>query len=149
MSKNKSKKLWASLLLILLIPNLVLATPEEGKFSRLLPGQTIPYEAWCFDDIATARIQASLEFSKKNCQLQIDKQLAKQKADLDLKIDNLQVRYDTLKASNEEIIGIKDQEIKELEAAALKRPNDYSYFWFGGGTAVGILTTLAVVYAVK
>jgi hypothetical protein len=76
-------------------------------------------------------------------------ELAKQKADFNLKIDNLQIRYNTLKKSSEEILAIKNQEIENLEQAALKRPNDYSYFWFGGGTAVGILTTLAVVYAVK
>ena len=96
-----------------------------------------------------AKLKATIEYAKKNCELSTNIELEKQKADFNLKIDNLQVRYDTLKASSDEIISIKDQEIEELEAAALKRPNDYSYFWFGGGTAVGILTTLAVVYAVK
>ena len=141
------KKLWALLLSLLLIPSFLLA--EEGKFSRISPGQTLPFAAWCFDDTAMARIKATLEFSTKNCELKTEMELAKQKADFNLKIDNLKIRYDALKTSSDEIIKVKEQEIKELEATALKRPNDYYYLWLGGGTIVGILTTLAVVHAVK
>jgi len=137
----------ALLSLLLLIPNFSLA--QEGKFSRISPGQTLPFSAWCFDDEAMARIKTTIEFATKNCELKTNMELAKQKADFNLKIDNLQIRYDTLKKLSEEIVAVKNQEIENLEQAALKRPNDYSYFWFGGGTAVGILTTLAVVYAVK
>ncbi len=137
----------ALLLSLLIIPSVSLA--NEGKFSRIAPGQTLPFAAWCFDDTAMARVKATIEFSTKNCELKTEMALAKQKANFNLKIDNLQVRYDTLKTSSDEIIAIKNKELEELETAALKRPNDYSYFWFGGGTAVGILTTLAVVYAVK
>ena len=141
------KKLWASLLLLLLIPSFSVA--QEGRFSRISPGQSLPFDAWCFDDVAMARVKATIEYASKNCELKTNMELAKQKADFNLKIDNLQIRYDTLKKSSEEVLAIKNQEIEDLEQAALKRPNDYSYLWFGGGTAVGILTTLAVVYAVK
>jgi hypothetical protein len=130
-----------------LIPSFKVA--QEGRFSRISPGQSLPFDAWCFDDVAMARVKATIEYASKNCELKTNMELAKQKADFNLKIDNLQIRYDTLKKSSEEILAIKNQEIENLEQAALKRPNDYSYFWFGGGTAVGILTTLAVVYAVK
>ena len=89
-----------------------------------------------------AKLKATIEYAKKNCELLTNIELEKQKADFNLKIDNLQVRYDTLKASSDEIISIKDQEIEELEAAALKRPNDYWYLWFGGG----MVATLVVYY---
>jgi hypothetical protein len=66
-----------------------------------------------------------------------------------LEIDNLQLRLDTLKKQSDNIILIKDQEIKRLERAALKRPNDYSIWWASGGVVTGVLATLAIVYAVK
>jgi len=127
-------------LLTLLIPSFSKA--DEGRFSRISPGQTLSFSAWCFDDTAAAKIKASLEFATKNCQLMTNKQLARQRADFNLQFDNLKLRYDVLKGSCDEIITIKDQEIIDLEQAALKRPNDYWYLWFGGG----VVATLAVYY---
>ena len=64
-------------------------------------------------------------------------------------MDNLQLRLETLKKETDNIIFIKDQEIKKLEQAALKRPSDYSIWWASGGVVVGVLSTLAIVFAVK
>ena len=135
------------LLLILLIPNPGQAA--DGRFARIMPGQTLSFSAWCFDDLAAARIKSSLEFAIKNCQLRIDRELDKQKAEFNLQLENLQVRLSSVKSSCDDIIKIKDKEIKDLTEAALKRPNDNSYLWASGGIAVGILTTLAVVYSVS
>ncbi len=127
----------ALLSLLLLIPSFSLA--QEGKFSRISPGQTLPFPAWCFDDEAMARVKTTIEFATKNCELKTNIKLEKQKADFNFKIDNLKVRYDALKTSCEDSIDIKDREIEELEAAALKRPNDYWYLWFGGGVAATLV----------
>ena len=44
---------------------------------------------------------------------------------------------------------IKEEEIKRLEAAALKRPSNYAFWWASGGFVAGTVTTLLVFFAVK
>lgn len=143
------KKTLALLLLISFIPFNISAQEQEGRFTRLQQNQPSPFVAWCFDDTAFAKIKAKIDLSDEACNLRLEKQKEEDDARYKLEIDNLQLRLDTLKKQSDNIILIKDQEIKRLEKAALKRPNDYSIWWASGGVVTGVLATLAIVYAVK
>ena len=149
LSRLRLKKTLALLLLISFIPFSISAQEQEGRFTRLLQNQPSPFVAWCFDDTAFAKIKAKIDLSDEACNLRLEKQKEEDDARYKLEIDNLQLRLDTLKKQSDNIILIKDQEIKRLEKAALKRPNDYSIWWASGGVVTGVLATLAIVYAVK
>ena len=149
LSRLRLKKTLALLLLISFIPFSISAQEQEGRFTRLLQNQPSPFVAWCFDDTAFAKIKAKIDLSDEACNLRLEKQKEEDDARYKLEIGNLQLRLDTLKKQSDNIILIKDQEIKRLEKAALKRPNDYAIWGASGGVVTGVLATLAIVYAVK
>ena len=149
LSKLRLKKALALFLLISFIPLTLQAQEQRGRYTRLLEGNTSPFDAWCFDDPAFAMIKAKIDMMEESCNLTIQKAVEQERARYSLKIKNLELRLDTLKKETDNIILIKDQEIKKLEEAALKRPSDYSIWWATGGIAVGVLGTLAIVFAVK
>lgn len=147
--RKRLKKALALILLISFVSTTALATPQPGRFSRVLEGNPAPFDSWCFDDIATAKIQVTAEFADERCRLKIDKELEKQKARFLLDIENLNLRISSLVQENSNMLAIKNQEIERLEAAALKRPGDYSVWWATGGVFVGALSAIAIMFAVK
>jgi len=146
---QKLKKALALLLLISFVPTSIMANPETGRFSRVLEGQHVSFDAWCFDDIATAKIQVTSEFEDERCRLRIDHALEKERARYSLDIKNLNLRIATMTEENNNILTIKNEEIRRLEEAALKRPNDYTLYWATGGFAAGAVTVLAIILATK
>ena len=149
LSNLKLKKVLALFLLISFIPFTLHAQEQRGRYTRLPEGGISPFDAWCFDDPAFAIIKARLDTVQEACNLEIQSAIEQEQAKYSLKIKNLELRLDTHKKETDNIILIKDREIKKLEQAALKRPGDYSIWWASGGVAVGVLGTLAVVFAVK
>jgi len=121
----------------------------RGKFTKLSLGEPAPFEAWCFDDVASATIFSTLENFKTTCDLEIAKRLNIQKAKFDLDIGKLSIRYDTLKKQNDELLRLKNQEIRELEEAALKRPNEYWHWWALGGFSAGVVTAAAIFLSIE
>lgn len=149
LSRLRLKKALALFLLISFVPFLLHAQEQRGRYTRLLEGNPSPFDAWCFDDPAFAIIKTKIDTMQESCDLSTKKAVEQEKAKYSLKVKNLELRLDTLKKETDNIILIKDQEIKKLEQAALKRPGDYSIWWASGGIVVGILGTLAVVFTVK
>jgi len=149
LSKLRLKKALALFLLISFIPFTIQAQQERGRYARLMEGDQSPFNAWCFDDPAFAIMKTKFDTMEETCKLSIQKAIEQEQAKYSLKIKNLELRLDTHKKETDNIILIKDQEIKKLEQAALKRPDDYSIWWASGGVVVGVLGTLAVVFTVK
>jgi hypothetical protein len=147
--RKKLKKALALLLLISFIPTYALAENNTGKFSRVLSGETVKFDAWCFDDDAFAIMKTKIEFSDDRCSLKIDKALEEQGAKHSLKIGNLQTRIDNIKNEYASILKIKNREIERLEVAALERPNDYTIWWATGGFATGVITSVLIFLAVS
>ena len=150
MFANRLKKLLALLILISLIPGTLYAQDNNnGRFSRVLKGEQAPFDAWCFNDSATAQLQAALEMQEEKCQIRVLRSLETQKQKHLLELSNLQLRLDTVKQNFDRTLDIKNEEIKSLEAAALKRPNDYTAWWASGGFVVGVATTLVIFFSVN
>ena len=145
--KKKLKALLVSLTLIsFTMP--AMASPK-GTYQLVKEGQQVGFDGVCFDHQATGAIFAKLKSAEQQCKLLLDYEMKKQKADFDLHFGNLKVRYDTLKTETDKIILIKDEEIRSLQAAALKRPNRYWYLWAIGGFTVGVVGTLGIVWIIK
>ena len=146
---KKSKRVLVLLLLSSFISTTAIANPETGRFSRVLQGQSVSFDAWCFDDIATAKIQVTSEFEDERCKIKTNKALEQERARYSLDIQNLNLRIATMVEENNNILAIKNEEIRRLETAALKRPNDYTLYWATGGFAAGAAAVLAIVLATK
>lgn len=143
------KKLKALLVSLTLTSFAMAAMANPGKYQLVKQGDKVNFEGICFDTQAAGVIFAKLEDAKKQCDLVLDYELKKQKAAYDLQIGKLNVRYETLKKQTDQIHDALSKEIKRLEEAALKRPNDYWYLWAVGGVTVGVLGTIGIVWAVR
>ncbi len=146
--KKELKKLLALFTLInFLFLNVAIA--EEGRFTRVEQGDPVPFTSWCFDDIAAAKLQTAVEFATKRCDLSIEQAVSEVTARYSLEVQNLRLRIETIQKERDGLLAIKDQEITKLEQAALKRPNDYSWWWASGGVVVGVASTILITLAVK
>ena len=108
-----------------------------------------PGPAWCYYTEANAIIITAPARERANCELKLMYELEKQKFKYEFKIDKLNLRIETLTNQHKEILIIKDEEISRLTAAALKRPNDYSFWWASGGLLAGVLITLGITAVAK
>ncbi len=123
---------------------------NRGKFLELRKGEPVPFsKAWCFDEVATAKILAMSQIAEKRCNLRMGEALEKQALKSRLELNNLQLRLNTVQKQMDDIVRIKNEEITGLEQAALKRPNDYTHWWAAGGFAAGVLVTVATIFAVR
>ena len=143
--KTKTISLFMSALL-LLAPSGVLAT-ETGKVASLKEGQPAPYSGVLFDETFAARLIAEEEHKQIECNLKIKFELEKMEAKHALEMGNVKATLDSLRSQHSALINIKEDEIKRLHTLALKNPNDNANLWFGGGVAVGIITSIIIFYA--
>lgn len=144
-----SKRL-KNFLVYLTLTSFVISTPVYAdNVVRVNEGSPSPFTGWCLTDPAMAKIIADKESEDSRCQLKIDKEIELLQAQHTFEIDRLNIRLNTLQTEHDQILGIKDEEIKKLETAALKRPNDYWYLFLSGGVVIGVLSTVGIIYAVK
>ena len=125
-------------------PNL----PTRGKITGLKKGNTAPYSGVLLDSEASAQLLAQKNFSDAQWKLNLDYELAKQSAQLNLQIESQKVSYQALQEKHDTLMKIKNEEIKRLSKITSKH-NNYSTLWATGGVVVGIALTVAVVYALK
>ena len=104
---------------------------------------------WCYSNLANSLIITSADREREKCQLRLEQEILRAKVNSDFEIDRLKIEIESLTEKHNSIVSVKDRQIKDLTAAALRRPNDYSAWWASGGVAVGIITTLAVMFAIN
>jgi len=114
------------------------------KVNRLKEGETIPYNGWCFNDVAMAKVIADKELEVARCQLRLNEQAEKLSARFKLDVGTLEARLGALQSEHDSMLKIKNEEIHKLEAAALERPNNYWYLFTAGGFVIGASSVLVV-----
>ena len=134
-----------SCLLLLTTPSARVAA--EGRVASLTEGESAPFTGVLFDEKFAARLIAEEEYKQLECNLKIKFEIEKMEAKHVLEMGNVQATLDTLRTQHRSLIDIKDLEIKRLQELALKNPNDNANWWFGGGIAIGILTSIVIFYA--
>tara|TARA_R100001129_G_C5320095_1_gene247419 strand:- start:2237 stop:2698 length:462 start_codon:yes stop_codon:yes gene_type:complete len=131
---------------------ILLSTPAvgvaaEGRVASLTEGESAPFTGVLFDETFAARLIAEEEHKQIECDLKIKFEIEKMEAKHALEMGNVQATLDSLRSQHSALIDIKEQEVKRLHALALKNPNDNANWWFGGGVAVGIITSIVIFYA--
>jgi hypothetical protein len=165
LKKNLVLDMWSRIIIgiiVVLVPFISAADPvinnivlSPGSFTFVEDKSILedlglaPGPAWCYDIQANATLITAPARERARCELELMYELEKQKTKYDFEIDKLKLRVETLTQQHEEILFIKNQEIEELTAAALKRPNDYTHWWAIGGFSVGVLTTVLTVLVVQ
>tara|TARA_B100000282_G_C31668751_1_gene461109 strand:- start:46 stop:546 length:501 start_codon:yes stop_codon:yes gene_type:complete len=104
---------------------------------------------WCYSNDANAILITAPERERERCELKLSQQKEKLEATYKLQLNFLKVELDSLIKKHDETLLIKNKEIEDLTAAALKRPNDYSFWWASGGFSLGVITVLSILWATK
>ena len=104
---------------------------------------------WCYSNDANAILITGPERERERCQLKLLQKVDQLTAIHKLELGTLAVQLESLSKKHDDLMKIKNKEIEDLTAAALKRPNEYSLWWATGGAAVGVLTTLTIIFMVK
>lgn len=131
---------------ILAIPSNVLAQ-QGGKITDLQEGDPAPFSGILLDTTASVRLLTEKEYQDEECDIKISYELEKIKARHALEFGIIESKVILLEEANSSILSIKNSEIGRLQELALKNPNDNASWWFAGGVAAGILTSLAIFYA--
>ena len=120
---------------------------EESKIEVINKGTPAPYTGILIDSKTGAKIIAEKEFAKDRCQVEVDYEKEKtiskcelensrQLADKTYELEKTKVLLETMEKENERLVKVVDEESE-----------DYSSFWFTGGTLTGIFLSIAIFYA--
>lgn len=104
---------------------------------------------WCYSNLANSLIITSADREREKCTLSFEQKIRVLKINHRFEVEQLNIQINSLNKKHNELVLLKDQQIEELSEAAQLRPNDYTIWWATGGVLTGVLTTLAIMFAVK
>ena len=119
----------------------------NGRIVVMGKGERTPFEGLLFDIRAATKLKLDAEFSQKKFQLELGLQKKIIFTEFQLKLGNLQAKYDALQGKHNSLLKIKNEEINRLQDLVKKNPNDYNHWWFAGGLIVGTLISIGIFFA--
>lgn len=123
---------------------------SDGKFTFIQESEPAPFTGTLFDPEATARLLANNKFLKEEYDLKLGFELDKQRAQYELKIDQLNITIDTERERFETTLNLKNTEIGQLNKIIAKKPGKNALMWgVIGGFVVGVGATVGLTYAVN
>ena len=121
-------------------------TSTGAKFTFLNKGDVAPFAGTLFSVEATAKLLAEKERVHQECKLKLKYESDKLKAKCIRDTDLLSSELEIEKKKYNIIVAVQDEEIARLQKIALDTGN-YDILWFGGGVALGIVTSIAIFFA--
>ena len=108
--------MWNKILKVLTLFSILQSSAfaDEGQFTLVPKGGTVPFEATCFDDQATAKLITWKEFLEEQLSSKCQFEKAKIILDFELRLSNLQIELDESKFRLQTEISARDEEIKQL-----------------------------------
>ena len=137
-----------SIFLIMMFPLQGIAN-ELPQITPLEKNQKAPYSGILYNPAAVAESIAQREALIQQHQLNLDILEESLKAQCDLSLQNLQSDLSACNDRYDQMVLIKDTQIKNLQDLALERPNDHSIWWLAGGIVLGVVATVGITYAVN
>ncbi len=137
-----------SIFLIIIFPLQVMAN-ELPQITPLEKNQKAPYSGILYNPAAVAESIAQREALIQQHQLNLNILEESLKAQCDLSLQNLQSDLSACNDRYDQMVLIKDTQIKNLQDLALERPNDHSIWWLAGGIVLGVVATVGITYAVN
>jgi hypothetical protein len=137
-----------SIFLIMMFPLQVMAN-ELPQITPLEKNQKAPYSGILYNPAAVAESIAQREALIQQHQLNLNILEESLKAQCDLSLQNLQSDLSACNDRYDQMVLIKDTQIKNLQDLALERPNDHSIWWLAGGIVLGVVATVGITYAVN
>ena len=143
--------MWNNFIRIILTSLLFIASAhaQDGNFTFIQEGERVPFTGTLFDPTATAKIIAEYEFLKEDFQLQLSYELALQKEHYDFEIKKRDITITLQREQHEASLALLDKEVEDLRKIIAKKPSKAATgLIIAGGFVAGVLTSVAIVYAV-
>ncbi len=124
------------------IPSIAYADETEQKITTLRRGQAAPYSGTLFSTAAAARLQVDLQFTEESCKLLTTREVGLISSKLQLDIDLLKAQLTSQQKLHQDVLLIKNDQIKFLEGYSLETKwHDSNEFWLVTGLVAGIAVT--------
>tara|TARA_X000000950_G_C13621648_1_gene539669 strand:- start:126 stop:593 length:468 start_codon:yes stop_codon:yes gene_type:complete len=124
------------------VPTIAYAGEPEQKITTLRRGQPAPYSGTLFNTAAAARLQVDLKFTEESCNIETDRQLGLLRSKLQLDIDLLKAQLESQQQLHQDVLLIKNDQIKFLENYSLETKwHESNEFWLVTGLVAGIAVT--------
>jgi hypothetical protein len=123
---------------------------EGPKVTTVEKGDKAPFAGTLFNVEAAAELTVNLENAKRECQLEIDKEVAISNAKLQLKLENTEAARDAAKRRADEIVALKNEQIEFLENQAVTSAKKQKnvIWWLVGGFLGGVAMTVGAAFVV-
>ena len=131
----------------LLPPGEAMYVTDESVLQKLNLGP-VDEPVWCYSSLANSLLITAHDRQKELCALRLSQLERRLTLDFRFEVEQLNIQLSSQAVKHAEVLLIKERQIDDLTAAALKRPNDYSAWWATGGAIVGSAATLVIVFAV-
>ena len=120
---------------------------QESKIEVINKGTPAPYTGVLIDSKTGAKILAEKEFAKERCQVEVEheKQKAESKCELEKTRQVSDKEFEL--AKTKVLLEASEKENERLSKVVEETSEDYSAFWFVGGTLSGILLSVGIFYA--
>ncbi len=154
---RQSRKIVSCICIVamLVTPSIALADEVDaeditrGKVTQLEQDQPAPFRGVLLSQDAAASLFGDLKFSKKECQLKLDKELKLNTANLTAQIEVFKLRLEIEEKRASSLLEIKNKRIEFLEKNWRPEPwYSSGEFWLATGVVAGILITVAAGHAV-
>ena len=122
---------------------------DVPQFTLVPRGGIVPFEATCFNDLATAEILTWKQFTQIEFQKRLEFEKAKWKETCQLDISNLQISLEESQIRFDEQLAAKDIELEELRAIIKKDRKKNIPAIIAGSVAAGIAIGLGSAYAIN
>jgi len=107
----------------LLFVTLLLCNPAvaaDGRFTLVPSGGRVPFQATCFDDVATAKLLTWKEFQERQFQNRLRFEIDIQRAEYEFKLNDLRIELEESNIRFSKTLELRDKEIKDLRAIIKK-----------------------------
>lgn len=131
-------------------PAAATATPPspEPVMTTVRAGEAAPFTGTLFSVAAAAQMLANLELTQERCDIQVSTRVRLTEANMQLTIDTERARFTALEYRLNEVTRIKNDQINFLLRQHRPLPwYESGEFWFGLGSVVGVIITVAAGYA--
>ena len=122
---------------------------ETGTFTLLPRGATVPFEATCFDNVATAQLLTWKEFQEEEYQNRLELRLGLQREEFTLQNDTLRIHLEEATIRYDESLRLRDEELDSLRGIIKKDRKVNLPLIIAGSAAAGIAIGVAGVFAIS
>lgn len=122
-----------------------------GQVSPMKKGEKAPFDGVLLDAAAAAKIIVDKQEAKRQCEIEIEKEVNLTKAKFTLDLENMRASRDALKKELDARIALKEDHIQFLEKEAIRNAKKASNtkWWLIGGIAIGIALSVGGAFIIR